>query len=77
MLVVAIVIIVQAPRCAPQEKLEWVQESAMLQYDVLNGVDADNSGDVNPNGMFSDCLVSVCSCSLPLWIFNFFSCLSQ
>jgi len=49
MLVVAIVIIVQAPRCAPQEKLEWVQESAMLQYDVNNGVDVDNSGDVTPN----------------------------
>lgn len=49
MLVVAIVIIIQAPRCAPQEKLEWVQESAILQYDAVNGVDADSSGDVNPN----------------------------
>ncbi|XP_042857798.1 4F2 cell-surface antigen heavy chain-like isoform X2 [Penaeus japonicus] len=49
MLVVSIVIIVMAPRCAPQEKLEWVQESAMLQYDAVNGVDADNDGNVNPN----------------------------
>lgn len=52
MLVVSIVIIVMAPRCAPQEKLEWVQESAMLQYDAVNGVDADNDGNVNPNGAF-------------------------
>lgn len=57
---VAIVIIIQAPRCAPQEKLEWVQESAILQYDVVNGVDADSSGDVNPNGGFPNCLLSVC-----------------
>lgn len=33
MLVMAIVIIIQAPRCAPKETLEWVQESAMVQYD--------------------------------------------
>lgn len=56
MLVMAIVIIVQTPRCAPKETLEWVQESAMIQYDPHNYVDADNSGDESPDGMkHSDC----------------------
>lgn len=51
MLVVAIVIIVQAPRCAPKETLDWVQESAMVDYDVNNPVDADISGDTTPEDL--------------------------
>ncbi|XP_042232738.1 4F2 cell-surface antigen heavy chain-like isoform X2 [Homarus americanus] len=43
MLVVAIVIIIQAPRCAPKETLDWVQESAMIKYDLNAPIEADNT----------------------------------
>ncbi|KAK4312604.1 hypothetical protein Pmani_015992 [Petrolisthes manimaculis] len=51
MLVLAIVIIIHAPRCAPKETLEWVQESAMIQYDLKHPVDTDNSGDESPEDL--------------------------
>jgi len=44
MLVAAIVIIIQTPRCAAKETLDWVQESAMVQYDIDNPVDTNNNG---------------------------------
>ena len=44
MLVLAIVIIIQAPRCAPKETLEWVQESAMLQFDINHPVEITEDG---------------------------------
>lgn len=50
MLVVAIVIIIQAPRCAPKETLEWVQESAMMEYDVENPIDVDSTDGATPMG---------------------------
>lgn len=50
MLVMAIIIIIQAPRCAPKETLEWVQESAMIQYDLSNPVDANGDGTETPEG---------------------------
>lgn len=49
MLVLAIVIIIRAPRCVP-ETLEWVQESAMIKYDLNNPVDVDASGTETPDG---------------------------
>ncbi|KAK7075869.1 hypothetical protein SK128_028010, partial [Halocaridina rubra] len=51
MLVVAIVIIVQAPACKAKETLEWVQESAMMDYDLNNVEDIDNSGTSTPEDM--------------------------
>ncbi|KAK8748545.1 hypothetical protein OTU49_015848 [Cherax quadricarinatus] len=51
MLVLAIVIIIQAPRCAPKETLDWIQESAMIQYDVNNPIDADMSSDATPDDL--------------------------
>ncbi|XP_064112317.1 amino acid transporter heavy chain SLC3A2-like [Macrobrachium nipponense] len=45
MLVAAIVIIVQAPRCAPKETLLWVQESAMVNYDPSEAADIDGNGE--------------------------------
>ncbi|XP_045596201.2 amino acid transporter heavy chain SLC3A2 [Procambarus clarkii] len=51
MLVVAIVIIIQAPRCAPKETLEWVQESAMIEYDVENPIDVDSTDGATPMDM--------------------------
>lgn len=51
MLVMAIVIIVQAPRCTPKETLHWVQESGMIQYDLNNPVDGNGDGvEENPKG---------------------------
>ena len=50
MLVMAIVIIVQAPRCAPKETLLWVQESAMVKYDPIEALDIDNDGKETPAG---------------------------
>lgn len=47
MLVLAIIIIVQTPRCPPKETLHWVQESAILQYDVNHPVDIDGNGQEN------------------------------
>ncbi|XP_068227363.1 amino acid transporter heavy chain SLC3A2 [Palaemon carinicauda] len=46
MLVAAIVIIVQTPRCAPKETLLWVQESAMVNYDPNEAVDFNNDAQV-------------------------------
>ncbi|XP_071518627.1 amino acid transporter heavy chain SLC3A2 [Panulirus ornatus] len=50
MLVLAIVIIVQAPRCVP-ETLDWVQESPMIQYDLNSPVDVDSSGVATPSDL--------------------------
>lgn len=57
MLVMAIVIIVQAPRCTPKETLEWVQESAMIQYDMRNPVDANTDGTETPEGELGNSLL--------------------
>ncbi|KAG0710949.1 4F2 cell-surface antigen heavy chain [Chionoecetes opilio] len=51
MLVMAIVIIIQTPRCAPKESLDWVQETAILQYDVRHAVDIDENGEETPEDM--------------------------
>uniref|UniRef100_A0A0P4WLM9 Solute carrier family 3 member 2 N-terminal domain-containing protein n=1 Tax=Scylla olivacea TaxID=85551 RepID=A0A0P4WLM9_SCYOL len=51
MLVMAIVIIIQAPRCAPKENLEWVQESAMLQYDINHPLDIDGNAEETPEDL--------------------------
>lgn len=51
MLVMAIVIIVQTPRCAPKETLLWVQESAMVNYDPAEALDLDNNGKTTPEDM--------------------------
>lgn len=48
MLVMAIVIIIQAPRCAPKETLEWVQESAMVQLYMKVPVDPNGDGTFDP-----------------------------
>jgi len=51
MLILAIVIIIQAPRCAAKETLEWVQESAMVQYDINAPVDVNNNGEETPEDL--------------------------
>lgn len=54
MLVMAIVIIVQAPRCAPKDTLHWVQESAMVEFYVKNPVEANGDGSPTPQGEFGN-----------------------
>lgn len=51
MLVMAIVIIIQTPRCAPKENLEWVQESAMLKYDINHPINVDDNPEETPEDL--------------------------
>lgn len=46
----AIVIIIQTPRCPPKETLDQVQKSAILQYDVNHPMDIDGNGQENGDG---------------------------
>lgn len=54
MLVMAIVIIIQAPRCDPKETLQWVQESAMVQLYIQDPVDSNDDGIFDPQGEFGN-----------------------
>ncbi|XP_045116781.1 4F2 cell-surface antigen heavy chain-like isoform X2 [Portunus trituberculatus] len=51
MLVMAIVIIIQTPRCTPKENLEWVQESAILRYDINHPMDIDGKDGETPEDL--------------------------
>lgn len=43
MLVMAIVIIVQVPRCKPPPTMDWIKESAVVEHDINAGVDVDQN----------------------------------